>query len=71
VDWENGNRAIGTIGSMRSLGSGGLLDGSIVDRHLETTCLLFTNDHVKSMKMNSVTEVGSSGAYKYFTMRSD
>ena len=46
-------------------------DGSIVERHLDTSNLLYVDGHVKSLKMSQLTTVGTSGAYKFFTMRAD
>ena len=71
-DWETGNPAIFTIGSIKAIGQNGLGDGSIVERHLETTNILYVDGHVKSSKMDALAAVSStSGAYKYFTMISD
>ena len=71
-DWEAGNPAIFTIGSVKAIGQNGLGDGSIVERHLETCNILYVDGHVKSNKMDALAAVSpTSGAYKYFTMISD
>jgi prepilin-type N-terminal cleavage/methylation domain-containing protein/prepilin-type processing-associated H-X9-DG protein len=70
-DWANGNPAVYKIGSVNALGSNGRGDGSIVERHLDTTNLLYVDGHVKSQKMSNLLTVGTAGAYKYFTMRAD
>ncbi|RYX82513.1 DUF1559 domain-containing protein [bacterium] len=70
-DWERNNPAIFLTSAAPSIGSNNLNDGAIVERHLETSNLLYVDGHVKSLKMSSLITVGTSGAYKFFTMRSD
>ena len=64
--------AITNIGSIPSIGSGGLQDGSIVERHLETTNVLYVDGHVKSSKMSALATLSPiSNAYRAFTPRAD
>jgi prepilin-type N-terminal cleavage/methylation domain-containing protein/prepilin-type processing-associated H-X9-DG protein len=56
-------------------GSGDLNEGSAVERHLDTTNTLFCDGHVKSMKMDTLKQVGNAidgNAYwRYWTPRED
>ena len=75
-DWEKGNPAPFLVGSAKAIGQGGLGDGSIVERHLETSNLLYVDGHVKSLKMTNLVTLGTpdqnnTQAYKFFTMRAD
>ena len=49
-----------------------LNEGCTIERHLETTNVLFCDGHVKAMKMDALREVGNTaGQLKYFTPRDD
>ena len=58
-----------------NVGSTDLNEGSTVERHLETTNVLFCDGHVKSMKMDALTQVGTAingNAYwRFWTPRED
>src|SRR5690606_16508089 len=57
-----------------TVGSPNRLD-KIVERHLDTTSLLFMDGHVKSMKLSAVTKASTTapttGAYSLFTIQDD
>ncbi len=58
----------------RAMGINGATDngeGAVVERHLETTNILFCDGHVKSMKLTALAALSSDGYYKYFTPRED
>ena len=64
--------AIAPIGGLPSIGGGSLQDGSIVERHLETVNVLYTDGHVKASKMAALATLSpTSNAYRAFTPRSD
>jgi prepilin-type N-terminal cleavage/methylation domain-containing protein len=74
--WENtaANPAITTHGSYKHLGIAGGNDGregAVVERHLETTAILYTDGHVKSVKLNSLLALSSDGYYKALTPADD
>ena len=64
--------AIAPIGGLPSIGTGNLQNGSLVERHLETCNVLYTDGHVKSQKMAALAAISPvSNAYRAFTPRSD
>lgn len=79
--WDGGtngnstNPSVTVVNSIKTLGTGNLQDGSIVERHLETTNTLFMDGHVKAMKMDEMAKLGAtvngSTLLKYFTPRED
>ncbi len=73
IAWLDTSPAITTIGGVKALGDGTLLSGAAVERHLETSNILFVDGHVKSMKMASLTALGNTtpAYYKYFTPNAD
>jgi prepilin-type N-terminal cleavage/methylation domain-containing protein/prepilin-type processing-associated H-X9-DG protein len=71
IAWANGNPALFLTGTARSIGTNSLQDSAIVERHLDTTNVAFVDGHVKSMKMDALTAVGTLGCYKYFTPADD
>ncbi|PQV63520.1 hypothetical protein B1R32_11181 [Abditibacterium utsteinense] len=77
VAWDNDNPVPGMFNGMRSIGPGGLTDGRAVERHLETTNVLFVDGHVKSLKISALTELGrevgnpSIPRYRFFTAADD
>ena len=73
VAWDTASPAVGTIGSTRSIGTGTLTNGSLVDRHLETCNVLYVDGHVKSQKMSALVTLGNTtpAYYKYFTSIAD
>ena len=46
-------------------------EGALVERHLETTNVLFCDGHVKSMKGDSLMSKSTDGYLKFFTPRED
>lgn len=73
VAWGTGNPTVTTFNGFRSIGSGGIPDGRGVERHLETTNVLFVDGHVKSLKIAALTELGNTtpARYRYFTSNDD
>ncbi len=45
--------------------------GRVIERHLDTTNVLFTDGHVKSMKLDALTAQNAAGVYKFFTVQDD
>ena len=43
----------------------------ILARHLETTNVLWCDGHVKSLKVNTLATLGTTGYYKYLTIEED
>jgi prepilin-type N-terminal cleavage/methylation domain-containing protein/prepilin-type processing-associated H-X9-DG protein len=60
-------------GTAKRLGENNYTDGSLVERHLDTSNLLFCDGHVKSMKMSQLLEKSNDGdnSYRLFTMKDD
>ncbi len=71
IVWDNVANNPLPVGTPKRLGGNNYTDGSAVERHLETTNVLFVDGHVKSMKMDALTAKASDNAYKYFTMKDD
>ncbi len=67
--WASGQPAVS--GTPKRLGNSDYQNGSLVERHLETTNVLFVDGHVKAMKLNSLIAPATDGAYKYFTIKDD
>ncbi|RYX84294.1 DUF1559 domain-containing protein [bacterium] len=59
-----------TVGSVPTLVGTGSAVG-IGARHLETTNLLYCDGHVKSAKLTSLLQLGTTGYYKAFTSNDD
>ncbi|BCM88598.1 hypothetical protein IAD21_00432 [Abditibacteriota bacterium] len=62
TNWVSGNPVVS--GSPRTL-------NAYEERHLDTVNVLYLDGHVKSMKMDALTKVGTSGGYAAFTMEDD
>jgi len=72
IVWASGQPGVTvTAGGVKRMGLNDYIDGSLVQRHLDTTNLLFVDGHVKSMKIEALTAPAADGAYKYFTMLDD
>jgi prepilin-type processing-associated H-X9-DG protein len=55
-------------------GDGNATEGALVERHLETTNILWCDGHVKAMKLDALVAKKCSpgdGCYSYFTIQSD
>lgn len=59
----------GTPSILASVNSSG--NQHILARHLETTTVLWCDGHVKSMKLPTLTTLGTTGYYKYLTIEED
>ena len=45
--------------------------GHVIERHLDTTNVLFTDGHVKAMKLNALAVRNAGGIYNVFTVADD
>jgi len=54
-------------GTPKRLGEYDYVNGCLVERHIETTNVLFVDGHVKAMKMTALAAKATDGAYKFFT----
>ncbi len=45
--------------------------GKVIERHLETTVVLYTDSHAKSQKLSSLITPGTGGVFQYFTVADD
>ena len=64
IYWGSGNPAINTGADPKNL-------NDVSERHLETTNILYTDGHVKASKLDALTQIGSLGVYKAFTIEAD
>ena len=64
VAWENAgaNPPVRSSGSARYLGLdlNNRQEGAVVERHLDTTNLLYTDGHVKSVKLNAIVQLNNN-----------
>ena len=79
ISWPN----TGDQGQIRDLGNGRVLswkpvtdgaylqEGGVVERHLETTNVLYTDGHVKSLKLNALVAQNAAGYRVAFTPADD
>jgi prepilin-type processing-associated H-X9-DG protein len=72
--WSDGNNpSVGTLNGIRYMAA----DNSVpLERHLETTNVLYCDGHVKAVKLSNLTKVGSGpnnsySAYSAFTIEAD
>ncbi|RYG67941.1 hypothetical protein EON80_12630, partial [bacterium] len=73
IVWQNiaNNPSPVGNGTARRLGSNNYIDGSMVERHMDTSTALYCDGHVKSLKMSQVLEKAADGSYRFFTMNDD
>ena len=75
VAWRNvaENQPIRQAGSFKWLGYdlNNLQEGAFIERHLETSNLLYTDGHVKSIKLDALTRMNAAGFMTQLTPADD
>lgn len=62
ANWASGNPAVAGTPRTRN---------AYIERHLDTINVLYLDGHVKSVKMDALTRLGTTGGYAAFTMEDD